>query len=65
VILFVISRRIGTSGPISVVTAPGSAGGGRLDAFVLTRYLVPSRRVAYQDDWLPAYTRLDLWPTRG
>jgi iron-sulfur cluster repair protein YtfE (RIC family) len=33
-------------------------------ALVLGR-LPKQLRVAYQDEWLPAYTRLDLWPTRG
>jgi iron-sulfur cluster repair protein YtfE (RIC family) len=33
-------------------------------ALVLGR-LPEQLRVAYQDEWLPAYTRLDLWPTSG
>jgi iron-sulfur cluster repair protein YtfE (RIC family) len=32
-------------------------------ALVLGR-LPEQLRVAYQDEWLPTYTRLDLWPTR-
>jgi iron-sulfur cluster repair protein YtfE (RIC family) len=56
-------RRIGADAPRYLPWLLDGASPQRT-AVVLGR-LPEQLRVAYQDEWLPAYTRLDLWPTSG